>query len=437
MEKTVAVIGLGYVGLPVACLCAYKYKVIGADIDESRISLIKEGKSPIKDENLENELKKFEGKIEFTTDIEGAIKKADIVVICVPTPVDKDHMPNLTALKAAADSISKSMKENTLVIIESTIFPGTTEEIILPILKNSNVNKFYLAHCPERIDPGNKDFTIERIPRVVGGIDPDSSEKALQFYGTIIGSAKIKGLSSIKAVEATKMMENTFRDINIAFINEMAKSFDKAGIDISEVIEGAKSKPFAFKAHYPGVGVGGHCIPVDPYYLIEKAKQIGFNHEFLSLARKINDSMPNYAIELLESKLKTLGKEIKNAKIGVLGLAYKADIDDVRESPALKVINILKDEGAEVYVFDPYVKKGSNVKDLNELLIKSDYIVLVTDHKEFKEINLDRLKENSIKVVIDGRNCWDKEKIKSMGIFLSGYWKKLKGMHYEKTKSWL
>ena len=417
--QTVTIIGLGYIGLPVACLCAINgYKVYGADIDKGKISLIKKGICPIKDENLENEFSKVKDKITATSDTKEAVIQSDIIIICVPTPVDNNHMPDLTALKSATTSISESMKEGTLVIIESTIFPGTTEEVVLPILKKSNVT-FNLAHCPERLDPGNKNFTIENIPRVVGGIDKESSVKAYEFYQKIIGD-EVTELKSVKAAEATKIMENTFRDINIAFVNEMAKSFDKAGIDILEVIESAKGKPFAFLAHYPGVGVGGHCIPVDPYYLIEKAKQIGFNHEFLTLARKINESMPDYAVELLETQLKNLDKNIENAKVGILGLAYKADVDDTRESPALKVIENLKNKNTELFIFDPHVKGKSNVKDLNELLSKADYLILATDHNEFKNMDLSKLKENNIKAIIDGRNCLDKEKIKNLGIHYHG-----------------
>jgi len=417
--QTVSIIGLGYVGLPVACLCTiHGYKVYGIDIDKNKLSLIKKGICPIKDDNLEIEFNKVKDRITATADIKEAVSQSDIVIICVPTPVDNNHMPDLTALKSAATSVSESMKENTLVVIESTIFPGTSEEVVLPILKKSNVN-FYLAHCPERLDPGNKNFTIENIPRIVGGIDKESSIKAYEFYQKII-NASIDELSSLKAAEATKIMENTFRDINIAFVNEMAKSFDKAGIDILEVIESAKGKPFAFLPHYPGVGVGGHCIPVDPYYLIEKAKQIGFNHEFLTLARKINESMPDYAIELLESQLKKSNQKIENAKIGILGLAYKADVDDIRESPSLKVIEILKNKKAGLFIFDPYIKNKSNVKDFNELLSKADYLILATDHNEFKNMDLSKLKENNIKIVIDGKNCLDKEQIKSLGIYYHG-----------------
>jgi len=420
MKKSVTIVGLGYVGLPVACLCAtHGYEVYGADTDKNKISSIERGVCPIKDENLEKEFKKVKDKIKVTSNIEEAVIQSDIIIICVPTPIDKNHIPDLTALKSATISVSRAMKENTLVIIESTIFPGTTEDIILPILKKSNVSNFYVAHCPERVDPGNKDFTIGRIPRVVGGINKESSKKAFEFYDEIINE-NIVELSGVKAVEATKIIENTFRDINIAFVNEMAKSFDKADIDILEVIKGASTKPFAFMPHYPGAGTGGHCIPIDPYYLIEKAKEIGFDHQFLSLARKINESMPHYTVELLENELKKLKKSIKNAKVGILGITYKANVDDIRESPALKVIEILKEKKAEVFAYDPYVKRFSNVYNLDELIQKSDCIILVTDHNEFKNMDLNKLKGNDIKIVIDGRNCFDKEKIKSMGIAYHG-----------------
>ena len=419
MSKSVTIIGLGYVGLPVACLCASKYNVIGADTDSKKISLIKEGTCPIKDEDLEKNFDKIKDKLQVTTDVEDAVSHSDIVIICVPTPVDKDHIPDLIPLRSAVTSISNAMKEDTLVIVESTIFPGTTQEVMLPILKKSKVSKFYLAHCPERIDPGNKNFTLKGIPRVVAGIDKESTKFASEFYSNII-DAEIKELTNVKAAEATKIMENTFRDINIAFVNEMAMSFDKAGIDILEVIKGASTKPFAFMAHYPGTGVGGHCIPVDPYYLIESAKQIGFNHKFLSLAREINNNMPSYTIELLENSLKKSGNAIRNAKIGVLGVTYKANVGDIRESPALKVIDLLKEKNAEVFVFDPYVKDKSNVSDLDELLQKSDYIILVTNHDEFKNMDLSKLKSNNIKIVIDGRNCLDKDKIKKLGIIYHG-----------------
>ena len=414
----ITIVGLGYVGLPLACLCAEKgIEVYGVDTDKNKADLINQGISPIDDPKLKISVKKSKGKIRVVAS-EEAIKNSEAVIVCVPTPVDEKHLPDLTALKSACETIAKSLQNNTLVVIESTIFPGTVEEICLPILKKSNAD-FYLAHCPERIDPGNKKFTIRNIPRVVAGIDNESTKKAAEFYRRII-DANILELSSVKAAEATKIMENTFRDINIAFVNEMAKSFDKAGIDITEVIKAASTKPFSFMAHYPGAGVGGHCISTDPYYLISKAKEMGFNHDFLILARKINESMPNYTVSLLENELKKLNKNLSGAKVGVLGLAYKANVDDVRESPSFEVVHLLKERGAEVFVFDPHVKKGSNVKDINELLKKSDYIILATAHKEFGDMDLNKLKENNIKIVIDGRNCLDKEKVKGMGILYHG-----------------
>ena len=420
----VTVVGLGYVGLPLACLCAGKgYKVYGLDIDKKKVDLINKNQSPIDDEYIINKLKNIKNKIHATTDANECIPSSDIVIVCVPTPIDRDNAPDLTALMESVSTISKFIKQNVLLVIESTIYPGTIEEIVIPILKKQRFdaykNDIFVAHCPERIDPGNKKWAIENLPRVIGGITKEATKKSAEFYRSII-EADVLELSSVKAAEATKIMENTFRDVNIAFVNEMAQSFDKAGIDVIEVIKGASTKPFAFMPHYPGAGVGGHCISIDPYYLIEKAKQLGFHHKFLLLAREINNNMPAYTVELLENELKKLKKSIKGAKVGVLGLTYKANVDDVRESPAFEIINILKTKGAEVFIFDQHIKNGSNVKDLDELLQKSDYIVLVTDHNEFKNMDLNKLKKYKILVVIDGRNCLDKEKIKAMGILYHG-----------------
>ena len=895
--KTVTIVGLGYVGLPLACLCAEKgFKVYGLDIDKNKIELINRGISPIDDDYAIGKLKNLKNKIIATINVDECIKNSDIVLICVPTPVDKNNAPDLTALIKAASIVSSRIKKGTLIIVESTIYPGTVEEVIIPMIKKHGhepeKNDVFVAHCPERIDPGNKKWTIDNLPRVIGGITKEAAGKAAEFYKSIIGAGVVI-LSSVKAAEATKIMENTFRDINIAFVNEMAKSFDKAGIDIIEVIKGASTKPFAFMPHYPGAGVGGHCfdknewifvkyedsvcpmkigelyellkyynetkigetrlvnagnlevlsfdldnkkscykplkllskrpyqnmlrinavgnyslkltdkhpvvvfnnglkikpadklgrndrlvvslelpeiekeikidiienineelakkvrvklidgsfrdykealkpyissykyhddffrydmlplsyflkaekvlkiprdmiylctgrgpdlrkikgileidekfarligyflsegcitedktlrirftfsenereytndlkaiinkkgfayseyfdkknhshhikisseilgivmrdvlkcgtncynmavppklfsmpkkfrieiikgilrgdasvnysnkkrnykklnrdylhnnntasvnyftssgklkqqvmimlqdnrlvpgnelreglirlhgarninilqdiflggkqeklkqylanvkkiitypdvefhdtfaalkikgieklhgdfvysleveetgtvvttnglvmhncISVDPYYLIEKAKQFGFYHKFLLLAREINDSMPSYTVELLENELKKINKKIEKAKVGVLGLAYKANVDDIRESPSFDIINILKTKGADVFIFDPHVKNGSNVKDLDELLQRSQYLVLATDHNEFRNIDLNKLKKHKISIVIDGRNCLDKEKIKSMGILYHG-----------------
>ncbi len=417
--KTVAIIGLGYVGLPLACLCAEKgLKVYGVEIDEKKRELISQGISPIDDSKLTEQLKKLKGKILTTGDAANAAKNSDVVIVCVPTPVDKGHAPDLMPLISACKALEKGIHDGIAIVIESTIFPGTVEEIVLPILKKSG-RKFFLGHCPERIDPGNKKYTVRNLPRVVGGIGKESTKKIAEFYRSII-EAEILELGSVKAAEATKIMENTFRDVNIAFVNEMAKSFDKVGIDITEVIRGASTKPFGFLPHYPGAGVGGHCIAVDPYYLIAKAKEMGFIHDFLILARKINEGMPGYTIHLLEAQLSKLGKRISGAKVGVLGLAYKGNVDDTRESPAWEIIHILKGKGAKVEVFDPHVPGESTAKSFDELLDKAEYLVLVTNHNEFREMDYGLLKKKGIKIIIDGRNCLDREKITKLGILYHG-----------------
>lgn len=422
--KTLTIVGLGYVGLPLACISAFKgHTVFGFDIDKNKIELINKGISPIDDDYVNDKLKQIKNKIKATTAPEECIPNSDVVIVCVPTPVDKNNSPDLVALMESVSTIAKYIKRGTLLVIESTIYPGTIEEVVVPILEKAGFdvkkNDILVAHCPERIDPGNKKWNIENLPRVAGGITKEATKKTAEFYKSII-DAEVLELRSVKAAEATKIMENTFRDVNIAFVNEMAQSFDKAGIDIIEVIRGASTKPFAFMPHYPGAGVGGHCIPVDPYYLIEKAKQMGFNHRFLSLAREINNGMPHYTVQLLEEQLKKMKKTIRNAKIGVLGISYKANVDDIRESPALEVIEILKGKGANVLSFDSHVKKRSDVESIDILLNRCEYIILVTDHAEFKSMDLSKLKKYKIKIVIDGRNCLDKEKIKSMGIAYHG-----------------
>jgi UDP-N-acetyl-D-glucosamine dehydrogenase len=417
--KNIAVIGLGYVGLPLACLCAYKgMHVSGVDTDNNKVALIQKGVSPFMDQNLPKELMQSLTSINATTDIRGAVGKSEVIVVCVPTPVNNEHLPDLKSLKEACTGIAESIVNDSLVIIESTISPGTTEDVVLPILKKSG-KKFFLAHCPERIDPGNLKYTIRNLPRVLAGIDDESTEKAFGFYKSII-DAEIMRLRSVKAAEATKIMENTFRDVNIAFVNEMAKSFDKAGIDITEVIKGASTKPFGFMPHYPGAGVGGHCIAVDPYYLISKAKQMGFSHDFLILARKINESMPDYVVQLLNRKLKSAGVDIRGAKVGILGIAYKPEVSDVRESPFFKVKSILAKKEAKLEVYDPYVKEYSTVSSMDEILEISDYLLLITGHKEFTDLEITKFREKKIKIIIDGRNCLDMEKIKELGIVYHG-----------------
>lgn len=405
VNQKVAIFGLGYVGLPLACLCMEKgYEVYEVDIDRRVVDLLNQGICPINDLSLIEKFNRLKGKFIATTDGLTAAKNSDIVLVCVPTPVDTNRRPNLTFVENAVETISKGLHRRQLIIIESTIYPGTTDNIVRPILEKSSLKAgidFYLAHCPERLDPGNKKWKIENLPRVVGGVNSISTKKAAEFYRTIL-SAEVYELKSVKAVEAVKITENAFRDINIAFVNEMAKSFDKFGIDIMDVIKGASTKPFGFMPLYPGIGVGGHCIPVDPYYLIERGKEVGFEHKFLSLAREINNSMPNYTFELIADALNDIGKSIKGTKIAVLGLTYKKDVDDMRESPSIEIVNELKKKGSTLSIFDPFLPKRSTSDSLEHAIEGCECVVIATDHSEFKNLDSIDLKEKGVKIRIDG-----------------------------------
>ncbi|MFC1756404.1 nucleotide sugar dehydrogenase, partial [Patescibacteria group bacterium] len=314
------------------------------------------------------------------------------------------------------------IKKGQLIVIESTINPGVCEEVIEPIFSKIgfNVGKdYYLAHCPERINPGDLKWNVTNIPRVVGAFTKKGLSLSKKFYEKII-DAEIYPMKSIREAEAVKIVENSFRDINIAFVNELAKSFDRMNIDIDDVIKGASTKPFAFMPHFPSCGVGGHCIPVDPYYLIERAKANGFDHEFLKIARKINNSMPEYTIGILQQSLNKIKMSLKGTPIGILGISYKANVADLRESPVFKILDQLENSDADIIMFDPHVPQMSTANNLDELLRKSKAIVLITDHDEFKGLDPKILKKHKIKVVIDGKNCLDKEKIEKSGIIYKG-----------------
>ncbi|EKE16306.1 MAG: UDP-glucose 6-dehydrogenase [uncultured bacterium] len=419
-KDTVCIIGLGYVGLPLAVQCAIKgYEVYGLDNDENKIKKINSGVSPIKEDFLTNNLPQL--KIKATRDA-SVVKKADIVIVCVPTPVDESFFPDLSPVKSATQSIVKNLKKGQLVVIESTINPGVCEEVVEPIFAEAGykVGKDYeMAHCPERINPGDPKWNVTNIPRVVGSFTKNGLAKAVAFYEDII-DASIMPMKSIREAEAVKIVENSFRDINIAFVNELAKSFDKLDIDLSDVIKGAATKPFAFMPHFPSCGVGGHCIPVDPYYLIERAKASGFDHEFLKIARKVNNSMPEYTVELLQDALNKIKLPLNGTTVGILGISYKANVADLRESPSLKIIQHLKKHGANVITFDPHITEKSSEKSLNSLLKKSSAIIIATDHKEFREIDPQVFKKNGILAIIDGKNCIDLKSIKKLGIVYKG-----------------
>jgi UDP-N-acetyl-D-glucosamine dehydrogenase len=419
--KTVTIIGLGYVGLPLACLCAEKgHGVYGLEIKEEIVKKVNDGVSPLKDAELSAQVKKLKGKIKATTDA-SCIAKSDVVIICVPTPVDENYRPDLGPVEGASRSTAKNLRKGQLVIVESTIYPGVIEEVVQPILEESGMKAgkdFYLAHCPERIDPGNKKWSVRNIPRVVGGVNPESTTKAAEFYRSII-EADILELSSVKSAEAAKVIENAFRDINIAFANEIARSFDNLGIDVAEVIKAASTKPFGFMPHWPGCGVGGHCIPVDPYYLIEKARQHGFTHRFLSLAREINNGMPAYTVQKLILAMNDAGKSVNGSRVCVLGYAYKRDVDDIRSTPAKDIVERIKKLGAKVEVYEPFIPKVSTIKNMDECF-SCDALVLVTDHTEFRKMDYSKLKGSKVKVIVDGRNALDREKIKSAGVVYTG-----------------
>lgn len=417
---TVAIIGLGYVGLPLACLCSEKgYRTIEIGINQAKVDLINAGKNPIEGSALSRWLRRV--RIEATTDYR-MVRQANIVVICVPTPVDKLYNPDLGSIIAASEGIRRNLRRGQLIVVESTVNPGVCEEVVLPILEKSGLQAgkhFHLAHCPERIDPGNKKWTVRNIPRVVGATDPVGLRKAVHFYESIL-EVTVRPMKTIKEAEATKIVENSFRDVNIAFVNELAKSFAKLGIDVLEVIEGAKTKPFAFLAHYPSAGVGGHCIPVDPYYLIERAKRSGFDHKFLKLAREINNSMPTYTIEMLVEALNEIERSVRGTSVGVLGVAYKADVSDVRESPSLQVIERLKNLGAQLSVYDPFVPEFSTVRSIRDLLAASQAVILMTNHRVFRSLRPFNFRQHRVRVVIDGKNAWNPAAFRSLKIIYRG-----------------
>lgn len=409
--KRVAVIGLGYVGLPLALLADSKgYDVIGIDLNLNKIKALSEKSLPpplTEDRKLAAALKK--SSLNVTSDF-NVLKSRDIIVVCVPTPVHKNHLPDLVPVEKACESIARNLQKGQLIVLESTVNPGVCDEIVIPMLEKISGLKagkdFFLAHCPERINPGDPKWTVKNIPRVVGGFDDGSLQRAAAFYRSII-EATIKEMGSLKEAEAVKIVENSFRDVNIAFVNELAMSFSKLDIDVVNVINGAATKPFAFMAHYPGAGVGGHCIPVDPYYLIDYAKKNGFAHKFLSLAREINEGMPQFTIELLEKALKKDGKKLKKAKIAVLGISYKPNVGDSRESPSFEIIELLEKKGAHVRTYDPYVPDKSNAKNFHEATLGADAVIVATAHKEFTQLAPRDFINRGVRIVIDGRNCLD------------------------------
>ncbi|WP_041078158.1 nucleotide sugar dehydrogenase [Thermotoga caldifontis] len=407
----VGVIGLGYVGLPLAVEKAKAgYTVIGFDIQKERVDKVNRGENYIGDvvpEDLERLVK--EGKLRATNDYD-ELAQCDVVAICVPTPLDEFKQPDLTYVVNTSKEIASRLHREMLVVLESTTYPGTTEEVVKPILESSGLKceeDFYLAFSPERVDPGNLLYKTKNTPKVVGGVGKKSAELAKLLYESVL-DAPVFVVSSAKAAEMTKILENTFRIVNIALANEMAIIAEKMGINIWEVIEAASTKPFGFMPFYPGPGVGGHCIPIDPFYLTYKARQYDYHTRLIELAGEINDSMPSYVVNRIMKLLNQRKKCLNGAHVLLVGIAYKGDVDDVRESPALKVLKLLEEEQAEVVVVDPYVKsfkwKGSerNTVPLTADLARwADIAVITTAHR--KRIDYRILVENC-SLIFDTKN---------------------------------
>ncbi|MFH1540661.1 MAG: nucleotide sugar dehydrogenase [Elusimicrobiota bacterium] len=413
-QAVISIIGLGYVGLPLAIEFAKSgFKTIGLDIDERKISSLKNKTSYIKhipSENIKN-LKNFEASSDFSK-----LKICDCIIVCVPTPLTKMKEPNMSFVVETSEVIAKYLHKEQVVILESTTYPGTTDEVVKPILEKTGLKAgvdFYLAFSPEREDPGNKNYSTKTIPKVVGGINKISTEIASLLYASVLD--KIIPVSSMKVAEATKMLENTFRAVNIAMINELKILFDKMDFNIWEVIEASKTKPFGFMPFYPGPGWGGHCIPIDPFYLSWKAKQYNFNLKFIELAGEINTRMPEYVIEKLQNALNEKGVALKNSKILILGMAYKKDSDDIRESPSLELLEILEKKGAIVSYNDPYISKipkmrrhqieKKSVDITTNNLKKFDAVLISTNHTLY---DYDFILKNS-KLIVDTRNAIEKK----------------------------
>lgn len=418
-EIKLGVIGLGYVGLPLVKIFLRKgFIVVGFDIDERKVALLNQGKSYILHVRGE-ELKPYldQGKFRATQDF-SELTGVDAILICVPTPLDAHRNPDLTFIIKTTETIAQYLRPGQLVVLESTTYPGTTDEVMLPILERSGLRAgqdFFLAYSPERENPGDKNFSTEKIPKVIGGITRNCLEVAKALYDEVV--VRTVPVSSTRVAEATKLLENIFRSVNIAMVNEMKMIFNRLGIDIWEVIEAASTKPFGFMPFYPGPGYGGHCIPVDPFYLTWKAKEVDYPTKFIELAGEINTQMPYYVVDRTIEALNARGKAITKAKILVLGIAYKKDIDDQRESPALKIISLFKKKGARVSYHDPYVPHSFGHREYPDLDMKSvplttrllkqaDAVVIATDHSLF---DYDWIAKNS-RLVIDTRNAIKKKR---------------------------
>lgn len=410
-DASIGVVGLGYVGLPLAVEKAKAgFNVIGFDVQAAKVDMVNQGVNYIGDV-VDEDLREIvnSGKLRATSDY-SFIQNVDAVAICVPTPLDEYRQPDTSYVESSAREIARFLKKGMLVVLESTTYPGTTEELVKPILEETKLvcgQDFFLAYSPERVDPGNKHFSTKNTPKVVGGITKSCTMVASAMYRAVLES-EVHEVSSPAVAEMEKIYENTFRNINIALANEMAILCNKMGINVWEVIEAAKSKPYGFMPFYPGPGLGGHCIPIDPFYLTWKARKFNYHTRLIEIAGEINNSMPEFVVERISSILNERARPIKGSMIHLLGVAYKKDIDDYRESPTLKIIEMLERRGAYVVCSDPYIPsfkiKGiqyDSVEPTPEILSKADLVVITTDHSAFDYETI----SCSAKLLFDTRNA--------------------------------
>lgn len=418
-DAVIGVIGLGYVGLPlVKTFLKVGFQVVGFDVDPKKVSLLNRRRSYIK-HVTGKDLKPFIAKKKFraTADFK-ALSKADVIIICVPTPLDAHRNPDLSYVLNTTETIAGCLRKGQLIVLESTTYPGTTEEQMLPILEGTGLKvgrDFYLAYSPEREDPGNETYSTAKIPKVVGGVTSNCRRIAKAVYDQIV--VRTVPVSSPRVAEATKLLENIFRSVNIALVNEMKIILERMDIDVWEVVQAASTKPFGFMPFFPGPGYGGHCIPVDPFYMAWKAKEVDYPTRFIELAGEINTFMPYYVVSKTIEELNRKKKPINGAKILVLGIAYKKDVDDQRESPSLKIISLLQEKGAKVSYNDPYVPESKGHRDYPGLSLRSiplgekmlkrfDAVIIATDHSVY---DYDLIVKNS-SLVIDTRNAVKKKR---------------------------
>ena len=413
-EKTiiVGVVGLGYVGLPLAVEKAKAgFKTIGFDVQDEKVHLVNEGHNYIGDV-VDNDLKELveKGMLTATTDF-SFVKDVDFIAICVPTPLDSHQQPDISYVKSSTEAISKYLTKGTMVVLESTTYPGTTEELIKPILEEGSGLKcgedFYLGFSPERVDPGNLIYKTKNTPKVVGAIGKDATEVIATMYRAVL-EGDVYEVSSPAIAEMEKILENTYRNINIGLVNELTMLCNKLGISMWEVVDAAKTKPYGFQAFYPGPGLGGHCIPLDPYYLSWKAREYGFHTSMIESSMMINDQMPEYCVERASKILNRHAKAMNGAKVLVVGVAYKQDIDDYRESPALRVIEVLNREQANVDFYDPWIdeykykgEKHQGIKEISpEIIAEYDLVMITAAHTN---VDYDMIQKNAV-AIFDTKN---------------------------------